>query len=75
MHRKGQWHDGHEEMTKRIYEKQRERNSRAKQAVCVYAERQMVFYNRSFMASGKETERLFMPSCKCFISVLCIVQR
>lgn len=30
---------------------------RAKQTVCVYAERQMVFYNRIFMASGKETER------------------
>lgn len=37
----------------------------------------MVFYNRSFMASGKETERqrLITPSCECFINVFCVMQR
>lgn len=30
---------------------------RAEHAVCVYAGRQMVFYYRIFMASGKETDR------------------
>ena len=38
----------------------------------------MVFYNRSFVASGKETERqrLIMPSYECFINVyFCILQR
>lgn len=54
-----------------------EEHSKAKQAVCVYAERQMVFYNRSSVASGKEIERqrLITPWCKCSMNGFCIVQR
>lgn len=43
------------DVIEREYEKQG--LSKGKQAVCVYADSQMVFYNRSFMASGKKMEK------------------